>query len=64
MIELFNESFLDREYPKGITITDPPYNQNYKYSSYKDNLKIDEYKKLLSGIKKTLCNNSLPRRNN
>jgi DNA modification methylase len=49
---LINGDFRDYEYPKGITITDPPYNQNYHYGSYKDKLKNDEYLLLLSGIKK------------
>lgn len=31
-----------------IIITDPPYNCNYKYPDYKDNLKSDEYIQLLS----------------
>lgn len=33
-----------------LTITDPPYNQNYHYSKYKDNLKEKEYIDLLSNI--------------
>lgn len=33
-----------------LTITDPPYNQNYHYSEYKDNLKEQEYIDLLSNI--------------
>lgn len=33
-----------------LTITDPPYNQNYHYSEYKDNLKEEEYIDLLSNI--------------
>ncbi len=30
-------------------ISDPPYNQNYHYSSYSDNLENNEYLKLLNG---------------
>jgi site-specific DNA-methyltransferase (adenine-specific) len=33
-----------------LTITDPPYNQNYHYLKYKDNLKEQEYIDLLSNI--------------
>ena len=46
-----NMSFLDEEYPTGLTISDPPYNQKYHYGTFKDNLKTDEYLGLLSGIK-------------
>lgn len=52
MNQIINKSFLDCEYPNGITITDPPYNQDYHYGKYKDKLKDSEYIKLLSGIKK------------
>jgi DNA modification methylase len=50
--KVINGDFRDFEYPDGLTITDPPYNQNYHYSKYSDRLKIDEYVKLLSNIKK------------
>jgi site-specific DNA-methyltransferase (adenine-specific) len=46
-----NDDFRKYDYPKGLTITDPPYNQSYRYSSYKDNLKLDEYIELLKCIK-------------
>lgn len=49
---IINKDFRDGLYPDGLTITDPPYNQGYKYSSYKDKLKIDEYIDLLKCIKK------------
>lgn len=39
------------EYKRILTITDPPYNQNYHYSKYNDNLKNEEYIELLSNIK-------------
>lgn len=38
-------------YNRVLTITDPPYNQNYHYSKYSDNLKNDEYIDLLKSIK-------------
>lgn len=49
--KIYNKSFLDDEYPIGLTISDPPYNQNYHYSTFRDNLKTQDYMKLLSGIK-------------
>ena len=48
---IINDDFRNYVYPKGLTITDPPYNQSYKYSSYKDNLKLEEYIELLKCIK-------------
>lgn len=36
--------------PKGLTITDPPYNQGYHYDSYNDNLNEEDYIELLSKI--------------
>ena len=36
--------------PKGLTITDPPYNQGYHYDSYNDNLNEEQYIELLSKI--------------
>jgi len=47
---ILNDDFRKYDYPKGLTITDPPYNQSYRYSSYKDNLKLDEYIELLKCI--------------
>jgi len=35
-----------------ITITDPPYNQNYNYNEYSDNLSEENYLNLLSNIKR------------
>jgi len=52
MIELYNKSYIEDPYPIGLTITDPPYNQNYHYNSYRDKLSEDEYIKLLSHIKR------------
>ena len=48
---IINDDFRNYDYPNGLTITDPPYNQSYKYSSYKDNLKLDKYIELLKCIK-------------
>jgi site-specific DNA-methyltransferase (adenine-specific) len=47
---IINKDFRECEIPSGLTITDPPYNQNYHYHNYKDKLKIDEYIDLLSMI--------------
>ena len=53
---ILNEDFrnIDKKYfekfNRVITITDPPYNQNYHYSKYSDKLKIEEYINLLSNI--------------
>lgn len=52
MTTIKNEDFTKSIIPSGLVITDPPYNQNYKYGKYKDNLKIDEYIQLLSKIPK------------
>jgi site-specific DNA-methyltransferase (adenine-specific) len=49
---IINKDFRECEIPSGLTITDPPYNQNYHYHNYKDKLKIDEYIDLLSMIPK------------
>lgn len=48
--EIINKDFTLCDIPKGLTITDPPYNQGYAYNKYKDNLKEDDYIKLLSKI--------------
>jgi DNA modification methylase len=52
MVTIINGDFRDFDLPQGLTITDPPYNQNYHYKGYSDNLKIDEYIDLLSHIPK------------
>ena len=49
---LINGDFRDYDIPSGLVITDPPYNQKYHYSDYKDNLSTDQYIKLLSLIPK------------
>lgn len=33
--------------PRGLTVTDPPYNVGYHYEGYKDNLTIEEYQELI-----------------
>jgi DNA modification methylase len=48
--QIINGDFREYEIPKGITITDPPYNQGYLYSQYKDKMSEDDYIKLLSNI--------------
>lgn len=50
MIEIINADFRDCVIPKGLVITDPPYNQGYAYNSYKDRLSELEYIDLLSKI--------------
>lgn len=50
MNEIINDDFRNHIMPPGIVITDPPYNQNYNYGKYKDNIKIEEYISLLSNI--------------
>ena len=42
--------YRDYKIPKGLVITDPPYNQGYKYNDYKDRLSEEEYIELLSKI--------------
>lgn len=49
---IIQDDFRQHIIPVGLTITDPPYNQNYNYNSYKDKLKLAEYIKLLSAIPK------------
>lgn len=50
--KIINGDFRDYDYPQGITITDPPYNQGYHYGKYKDRLNEENYGFLLSRIKK------------
>jgi DNA modification methylase len=52
MNKIINADFREFDYPKGITITDPPYNQGYHYKDYKDKLNENDYVDLLSSIKK------------
>lgn len=48
--EVHNGDFRNFTIPKGLTITDPPYNQDYSYNEYKDRLSEKEYIALLSKI--------------
>ena len=48
--KLINDDFRNCTIPKGITITDPPYNQGYAYNEYKDKISEIEYLSLLSKI--------------
>lgn len=50
MIEIINKDFRNCIIPKGLTITDPPYNQGYSYNQYKDKMNENEYIELLSKI--------------
>jgi DNA modification methylase len=50
MIQIINKDFRDCEVPKGLNITDPPYNQGYAYNQYKDRMSEDDYIELLSKI--------------
>jgi len=46
---IYNSDFRNSTEPTvGLTISDPPYNQKYHYSVFKDNLANDEYLSLLS----------------
>ena len=49
-IEIINKDFRDCIIPKGLTITDPPYNQGYAYNQYKDRMSEEDYVELLSHI--------------
>ena len=49
-MKIINKDFRDCDIPKGLVITDPPYNQGYHYNNYKDKLSDDEYIQLLSKI--------------
>lgn len=50
MIKIINKDFRDCKIPKGLTITDPPYNQGYAYNQYKDRMNEEDYIELLSKI--------------
>jgi len=50
MVTIINKDFRDCEIPKGLTITDPPYNQGYSYNEYNDKLTEEKYIDLLSNI--------------
>jgi len=50
VIKIINKDFRDCVVPKGLTITDPPYNQGYAYNQYKDRMSEEDYIELLSQI--------------
>lgn len=50
MYEIINKDFMLCEIPKGLVITDPPYNQGYKYNGYSDNITEVQYIEMLSKI--------------
>ncbi len=49
-IEIIHGDFRNFDIPKGLTITDPPYNQGYAYNQYKDRMSEEDYINLLSYI--------------
>jgi DNA modification methylase len=53
MAEIIHADYRDviKDLQFDYIITDPPYNINYKYNNYKDNLSQDEYVKLLQPLK-------------
>ena len=56
MIQLYNGNCLevlknlDVDFDKVIFVSDPPFNIGYSYNSYKDNMKDDDYFKMLCDI--------------
>lgn len=50
MVQVINSDFRNQDIPKGLVITDPPYNQGYAYNSYSDRMTEEEYIELLSHI--------------
>jgi DNA modification methylase len=49
-MQIINKDFRNCLIPKGITITDPPYNQGYAYNEYKDKMNEQQYIELLAQI--------------
>jgi len=49
-VKIIKADFRDCDIPSGLTITDPPYNQGYSYSEYKDKITEEKYIELLSKI--------------
>ena len=49
---ILNKSALEVDFPKGIMISDPPYNRGYHYNNYKDNLSDEKYMELLGVFRK------------
>jgi len=48
--ENINKDFRECELPKGLVITDPPYNQGYAYNEYRDRMSEEDYIALLAKI--------------
>lgn len=49
-IDFINGDFRDCKLPKGLVVTDPPYNQGYAYNAYRDKISEEDYIALLSKI--------------
>jgi DNA modification methylase len=49
-VKIVNDDFRNYKLPAGLVITDPPYNQGYKYNQYKDSMAVKDYIELLSKI--------------
>jgi DNA modification methylase len=49
-VKIVNDDFRNYKLPAGLVITDPPYNQGYKYNQYKDRMAEQDYIELLSMI--------------
>lgn len=52
--KLLNQNCLETDFPDGLMVSDPPYNQGYHYSSYNDNVSDKEYRRLL-GVFRRPC---------
>ncbi len=50
IVTIINEDFRNCDIPKGLVITDPPYNQGYAYNQYRDRMTEEQYIALLSKI--------------
>jgi site-specific DNA-methyltransferase (adenine-specific) len=50
IVRIINDDFRNCDIPKGLIITDPPYNQGYPYNNYKDRMSKEKYIDLLSKI--------------
>ena len=52
LYEIINDDFRNHELvEEGVIITDPPYNIDFKYNEYQDNLSDEEYIELISHFK-------------
>jgi DNA modification methylase len=49
-VQIINKDFRECDIPKGLVITDPPYNQGYAYNQYRDRMTEEQYIFLLSHI--------------